>query len=780
MSCPFHPDLSAQPVGNSLCFIVAATLLALAGCGDKKDPAATAVTVDVVEGGAETAVHDAPGGSDGHTGDATVADVSATIPPGANLQLTFTWQGAGGHLVSQLMVATGGTDGAKVFETNHGYLDTFPQTFWLKVPAGKWWVGAQLLSEPEDHDSVIADDTYCEQGSVAILEVPPSGQGFVSLTLKLHTLAEAGGQICAPEAGSVNAGLAVQKVSIEPPATAAGGAHLLDATMVDDRLWIAGYQDGYVSFDFPASGAADALAGWKAHGQFECGRISRAGKHLFCTGRTAVVGVLSVGDDGAIAGFHQTPLGSGLFAEGTATRGELLWVAVHHQGLRAISASPPFSLETFAQPDVPLKDAWDVEPLGKLHLLVGDGGHGLRVIEITDGASKPPKSIANLPLPGVAAYLHATEDQVIVGGLGGGMHIIGLTDPSKPVLQGTLAMEGMVFGVTEVDGLAVGAAGFHLAFVDMPAPTQDTQAPLHVRDVEPSYFFAMAAVPHAGGLLTAEFQAVRRFELDTSAGPGPLMIAPKATFAALVVVGESVKTTLRLHNPGTELLKINEIRWSETGEGEEADPIVAGPVSILPGKGLAIPISVKKTIKGLIKHGLTITSNDLSRPSTVVQLLEVPHLQPGETLPPLAYQDAQGKVLDVAKHFEGKIGVLLVAAHSCPVAFDALLTASGDLGSLIAAGKVAAVAINPWDKPQDVPITGLIQSSFPVLYSPLTTDDGHDWSSVLDETLAQPQNIGAPMPVVYVVRKEGKIALAELGYRSQRILSTIEALLSGN
>ena len=762
---------------------MAATLLALAGCGSKEQADPPIDGADVADAAVDAAIPtDVTDPGDTPGADGVSADIGERIPPGANLKLSVTWSGGGGYLVSQLMPASpgSGSGGSKITETDHGFVDSFPRTLWLKVPAGVWWIGAQLLGTAGDHDTVIADDVYCKLGSVASLEVPPSGAGFVAVKLKLHTLAQAGGQICAPEGESVNSGLAIEKASIEPPATEAGGAHLLDAAVVGERLWIAGYQDGYVSFDFPAAGPLAKLAGWKAHGQFECGRITHLNGHLFCTGRTGVVGVLSLGSGGAITGFHETKLGEGLFAEGTAPRGDLLWVAVHNKGLRAMAASAPFALETFAQPDVLLKDAWDVEPLGKDHLLVGDGAHGLRVVQVIDGSAKPPKSLANLALPGVAAYLHATEEQVIVGGLGGGMHIVSLADPSKPLLQGTLAMEGMVFGVTSTAGLAVAAAGFHLAFVDMPPVSQAFQAPLNVRDVEPSYFFAMSAVPYDGGVLTAEFQAVRRFELDTDAKSGPLMLAPKAVFAGLAAVGQQIKAILRLHNPGTKVLKINEVRWSETGEGDGSDPIVAGPLSIPPGDELLVSIAVNKTIKGLINHGLTITSNDLSRPATVVQVLEVPHLRPGQSLPPLVYQNAQGQELDIAKHFEGKVGVLFVAAHSCPVAFDALLTASGDLAPLIAAGKVAAVAINPWDKPQDVPITGLFESSFPILYSPLTTDDGHDWSEVLDETLAQPQNIGAPMPVVYVVRKEGHIALAELGYRSQRVLSTIEALLTGN
>ena len=758
--------------------LTAALLLLCVGCGNKTETppddgdAIVAPDADVVDDIVSTdvvAANDTVVGEDVDTGD-------------ANLLLTVKWSGAKGVLVVSALpegAARGGEpEAGKFVELYAKPVDKFPIDLALTLKGGSWMIGIQLLDDPDDIDSVIAEATVCKGGDTAPTEVPESGKGTVKLVLELHTLADASGKICLPDEGPVSKGVAVQKAVVEPPPTEAGGAHLLDAVVMSERMWIAGYQDGYVSFDFPIDKPIEKLANWKTYGQFECGRIERSGLNLFCTGRTDRVSAVALDPTQKMVAIKEIELGPGLFAEGLAAREAQVWIAVHGGGLRAISSVSPFAAQFINQPTPALKDAWDVTPLAKDYLLVADGGHGLRILKVVGDSDDTPGSMSSLPLPGVAAYVHATENQAVIGALGGGMHVVSVANPLKPFLQGTVAFDGMVFGVTTVAGMAVAAAGFHIGFVDLPPPTKQPGIPLKVRDVEPSYYFAMDVDLHQGGLLAAEFQAVRHFDVNSNAPLGPLLLTPKAVFAPQTAVGDTIKATLTLSNPGTSVLKVGPIAWSEEANKEPSDKPIGGPLQIAPGKSADVKIVVPKTIKGLVKHGLVITSNDTSRPETYVQLIEVSHLRPGETLPPLAYQDAQGKQVNVAKHFEGKVSVLLIAAHSCPVAFAGLKTASIDLKGLIASGKVAALAINPWDKPADVAITKQFATGFPVLYSPLTTKDGHDWSEVLDVTLGQPQNIGAPMPVVYVLAPSGHIVLAELGYRPGRVLKTIESLLA--
>jgi hypothetical protein len=173
-----------------------------------------------------------------------------------------------------------------------------------------------------------------------------------------------------------------------------------------------------------------------------------------------------------------------------------------------------------------------------------------------------------------------------------------------------------------------------------------------------------------------------------------------------------------------------------------------------------------------------IESDDAVRPHIGVDVFEIEHLRPGDKLPALSYQDKTGKVVDVGKLFAAKVGVLMIAAEACPVAFFGLAAMSRDLATHLSTNKVAAVAINPWHKPADSPEHSALSLAFPVLYSPLTTSDSHGWSEVLDVTLGQPSIAGPPMPIVYVVGSDGVITLARWGYQKATLLQAVDAALA--
>lgn len=201
-----------------------------------------------------------------------------------------------------------------------------------------------------------------------------------------------------------------------------------------------------------------------------------------------------------------------------------------------------------------------------------------------------------------------------------------------------------------------------------------------------------------------------------------------------------------------------------------------GPWVIAPGQTQAIALTVPKTTQGILNHELHVFSDDPALPKFPIQWIETTSLQPGEDLPPLEYADANKKLVNVNALIKGKVGVVLVAAPTCPVAFLALAAASHDLAPLIAGGKVAAAALTPWDEPE-VPESSILVYPFPMLYTPLTTKDSHSSSELLDSILSQLVSWGPPMPLVYVVGKDGKIITAGWGYESKTILSTINKAL---
>ncbi len=152
-------------------------------------------------------------------------------------------------------------------------------------------------------------------------------------------------------------------------------------------------------------------------------------------------------------------------------------------------------------------------------------------------------------------------------------------------------------------------------------------------------------------------------------------------------------------------------------------------------------------------------------------------LHSGDVLPSLNFEDATGKLVSVNSYFAGKVGVLLVAAHTCPVAFLGLASAAQVLQPWLTTDAVHVPAINPWDKPQ-MPKTAAMTLPFDVLCAPLTSTDYHDDSQILDGDLAQPAKWGPPMPLVCVVAADDHIVLAQWGWECGKISAAVKAALA--
>ena len=98
-----------------------------------------------------------------------------------------------------------------------------------------------------------------------------------------------------------------------------------------------------------------------------------------------------------------------------------------------------------------------------------------------------------------------------------------------------------------------------------------------------------------------------------------------------------------------------------------------------------------------------------------------------------------------------------------------------DLAPELAAGDIAVVALNPWDKP-DRPEVKLLPLPYPVLFSGLTTSDSHEWSELVEGSLGQPGLFGPPMPIIYVLDKAGVIVRAQWGYNKADVRSSLGLL----
>jgi hypothetical protein len=714
---------------------------------------------------------------------ASTADGALPWPPGTNLVLDLTGDGNGQVVVFVMphkTLGSGRRNGSTPMEMtvlHDGAVDGFPLTLPLSVPPGNWVFGALLHAVGAPLESIVALALHCKDG--AALPLPVAQPGQPPPTLALHLMPAASGDMGIDQCGTTKrlveavTGFAVVHETVSPPPTKEGAPHLLHSVVVGERLWLAGQQDGFVHFEFPGGKPADKLAGWQVHGKVTCSRIARAGPRLFCSARGPYLEVATLSETSvAPAKIDHVELPSSYRSEGLSARGDWVYVAAHDKDLIAVSAAPPHEVKQIVLPKSAVQQAWDVAPLGPSHLALADGSFGLTVLELKASVPQPVPT-AKLALPGVSAYLHTDGTRVIVGALGGGMHVVEAADPKAPVLLGTITAPGPVYGVTVHEGVAIGAAGHQILFAQLPKPF--SAAPPVLLDAEPAWDYALDVKSMGTSLLISEFQDIRRITLDFGAAAGPLFVPPKALFARAAAVGSPIPVQVRLVNRGPQPLQVKSVKWVEDNKAYAPQPL-GGPYTVPATGEVVVAFAPIKTKKGITLHEVEFATDDPSRPAWTVQLVETTDLQPGDTLPKLEYQDATGKAWNVAQHFKGKLGVLLVAAHSCPIAFTALASARDDLAVWLKAGQLAAVAINPWDTPS-VPATQVFDPGFPVLFSPLTTSDGHDWSEVIDVTLGQPENAGTPMPIVYIVGKDGVIVYCQLGYEPARVKQVIAQLL---
>ncbi len=644
----------------------------------------------------------------------------------------------------------------------------------LDLPKGTWVLGAILAPGDFDPMNALAMGFGCTGGKSIAVNVDAAGVSPASLSLALLPMDQmpsiatlCGGGLL----GAAPTSLFAETFSYAPPSTQAGGAHLLDAVWSFGTLWVAGHQDGFVSFAIDGVSTPTGKAGWQTNPKGLCSRLEPVGEWMACTSRRPVL-VMAKTDfsAGKPAEYATLLLAENQLVDGVSLRNDRLVMAVHAAGLVSRAALPPFQ-------DVPLPvavtlgDAWDVQPLGNDHLVVADGAGGLVVAEV-DGTWQV-KLAGKLALSGLSTVLAVTGSQVLVGSASGRLSLVDASAPNQPLLQWSMATPWPVYGVGTGQGLVLAAGGAALWALDLPATGVVTPLPT-VRDAERSYHYAMDIDAVGYGAVSVEFASVRTFSIDPKAEVAPQLLAPKTIYAKPATVGGTLDVKLHLWSVGNQPVQITSVSWQEDpSQGGNLLPLM-GALKIAPFSSDVVALQAPKTLKGVGKHVLVVKLDPPAE--VVVQVSESSLLQPGDSLPPLQYKDASDKLWNVNDYLKGKPGVVLVGAHSCPVAFQAIAAVTHDLSAAVASDSVRVVAIDPWDKPSALPELGAVKPNFPVLFSPLTTNDGHDYSSLLQDVLPQPTDNAAPMPLIYVVDANGKIVDCRQGYEPMTVAMALTAL----
>lgn len=790
------PNSPHRPLWPPLAWVLACALASVtAGCGktaaDPPEPsfdarsdalAEVAQVEDVVE-------------ADAHLGSTDQVSADLNAPPGSNLHIRLDGPAAvvGARVLVVLAAAEVVQAGLYALGPEHevhdGIVNSWPMDLFTEAPPGDWVVRAIAIAPGGKEDEWFAVGLSCAaDGSIGQVSVSPGGPlQSIGAALTQDEAVESFDQVCGGQPDTFLRPI----IEVATPPVANATAHYMAGVVHGERYWLAAYQDGVTSFHFPAAGGApnDEYNGWTINGGAFCSRIIRHEGRLFCTTRTSVLQVHEVGTaSGKAKSSAQVDLGPGLHGEGLAWRAGRVWVASHAEGLRAVADGAPYGNQVVTSP-TSLKDAWDVAALGQAQLVLADGAAGVALLDVSGAKHDAPVEQHRVQVPGTAAFVATAGAQVAagavaqvaVGALGGGVHVLRVVD-GKLQLQGSWTNWGMAYGLSIDGGHVLAGVGSHILALDLPPAGQGSSAPLVLRALQPSPFFALDADPFPGGpasnaIISAEFQGVRLLQRRPEAKLRRALVVEPRIYAPLTAVGQPIVGQLVLRNVGATPLKVSSVRFYEAADSGTAAVKVAGPLTVAAESALTLDLKPQKTFKGSVAHGLVVASDDPLQPLAGVEWAEVPQLQPGDQLPAMSYQDVTGKTVDVSAAFAGRVGVLLVAAESCPVAFYALASAQRVLAPWLAGGKVAAVALNPWNKPQEAPETGALKPVFPVLYTPLSTNDGHDWSEVLDVTLGQPSHHGPPMPIVYVVDAKGAIVSSGWGWRPAEVEAAIAAAL---
>ena len=716
------------------------------------------------------------------------AEVSAVAAPGLALQVNGAGLGAATLYifalpVSELASAGGPKPGSAVIAAQLPGIKP-PYTGTVNLPKGDWVVGALLSKSGFDPFmatgvafgcadgkpwAIQSDGTTCQPASLTLTLSPPEA------TPPIATLCGSGG---GPSTGAP-VGMLSEAFAATPPSTQAGGAHLLDGRQIGGMYWVAGHQDGWVSFELSPGSTPVDLAGWKTQGQGLCSRLARVGNRLWCTTRRPATGWTQINPlTGTATTFGTVQVPSGQLLDGVAPLADRVLFAAHAAGLVTLLADPPFTPLPLTI-SATLDDPWDVAAVGSDVLAVADGKGGLKVLAV---ATSPLQlqQVAAVALPGLSGWLGVVGKQVLVGSPSGYLHVVDLTVPTAPVVQGQLVSPWPVWGVAAAGGRGFAAAGALLWGVDLPKPGA-VVGKLKLRAAERSWHYALDVDPFgpaasATQLVTAEFAAVRLLDIDAKVLAGPMVVAPKAVFSKPTAVGGQLQGKLLLRNFGPASALVTEVLWLEDDKaGAPPAKLALGglPITVPAGGQVVLSLQATKAIKGASLHLIKLQT---PLGEHVVQWQEVTHLLPGDPLPPLAYQDATKQLININAALQGKPGVVMVAAHACPVALASLAAMAQALQPLVAQGKVAAVAIDPWDKPDLVPEMAVITANFPILFSPLTTNDSHGYSALLQDVLAQPTNNAAPMPIVYVLDSKGIIVDARQGWEPAALAEALQSL----
>jgi len=724
---------------------------------------------------------------DGASGDPILADGTWPVDPafsdeGKPLAVHIKWSlepyPSGFFRVSIRPPAdTTGEYAQQVYDTMTG--SGFPTDLAIEAPEGDWIVDVLVVGFVQGPPVIQLKG--CRIYHSGVVTIGPTGtqatHAWVHLTEPMESWP---GNICPyvgeavllPGAQNDNGGAFQMEIFVQPPSTVFGGAHLLHGEASGQLFLVNGYWDGLVTFDFSAPAPPDKPPywGWNTHPFQKFVRTARTPGFLWATHRTNVTCAIPLDETSGQPGkMIAITAAQGMHLEGLGPRGDLMWIAARTAGLRALSSSPPYTfLDVTSPPE--LQDAWDVKAVGESHLVVGDGKDGLKILSLANNVYSPAL-VSQVAIPGYSAFLHVQGTKVYVAALDHGAHVVDLATPAQPKLTGSLMLDIPFYDLRPAGGTLLGSAGHELLLID------ETPGGLKVRNGRRSTAWAMGTSLSGGKVYAAEFRAAARYKLDTKLAPGPVLVLPGYVSLPYYSKPAGVSTQVKLRNIGTEPLVVQSVQFMDDPTLPSKTVEIAKDITVDSLDSKLVTLTLPLVKKGFSKHKLVFFANDTGSQPYGMELLviESDGVQPGEAFPSdVLLLDKQNKQLSLSTLVQGKPTVFVMGSSTCPLAFIELYAMGYDLHDVFASGKVLGVIGDPWSAPganeNDALDTGFVH-----LFAPPPTSGQGDMTKGL---LWQPQLFGPPMPIVYVVGKDGIVRHVQWGYDRVAVKAAVDAMLA--
>lgn len=365
--------------------------------------------------------------------------------------------------------------------------------------------------------------------------------------------------------------------------------HIMDVEVVADNAYIAnGLGFGLEVYNIadpsnPQRIFNDASSAWRCRAYGDT--------MLFVYHRRSGVTIWDISGSGSPVQLGQyDPPGSLEALEGGALVNDILYCAVHQNGIYEIDVSNPANPQKIGAIALTNSATWNVEAQDSF-LFAANGRFGLSIIGLAGGLHE----VANLPLPGLANDI-VLDNTVAAISLGAdGFATIDITDPYNPVLMDVVTTDGCVWGSGIRDHQVITGAWRVMELFDISDPYNiakigwdNTKTWAHGADIRDDSL-----------IVVADWRGMSCYEIGNDPG-ADIDLYPQVIDFGLV--SSTKDTTVIVYNSGSATLSVSSI---SVPSGISLNP---NAFSVQPGDSQLVTVTA--TGSGNVNGFVTYYSND--------------------------------------------------------------------------------------------------------------------------------------------------------------------------